>query len=248
MVSGIEFIQLNLADGSFARWATGSAAGLRKLKYIEGLKRLRTEKTIALTIPQPDGLALFDDDARPATSYMLRVQRKKAVEAANRGGVDDFVVIDMPGYDHGDVQVQPYIGAKVLPAVDAKVVLSIELTATVLQHLRGALNVTEPIPDHRLYSEAVDGVTWLASRNVWQAHRYEGDEGPERKRVRKQFRPVSTDALDVQTAKDEAIAWQLGVAAAVADSKPLVDANAEAGPKAIEALGAAMLLPNAAGA
>ena len=58
----------------------------------------------------------------------------------------------------------------------------------------------------------------VVGHKCWQAAKFVNWDGTDGKRQRKQFKLVSQESADVEDAKAEAIAWQIDITIAIADS------------------------------
>ena len=203
MVAGVEFIQISNCDREFAKWVSNSTKGLRNNKVIEHLKRLRTDATKVATMPEVEGETLFTQAEVGLTQYAQRKHRKRV---SNSGDLPEFVLIDLPGSVLDGVSATP-LSAKTLTSFDAKFALSLELNVAVLDHLKGLMRSDDACSNHIAFSNPVDGIVWLHDRKAFQAAKYT-DAGGQRKRLRKTFKPASTSAEDMDTAKAQAAEWQ----------------------------------------
>ena len=84
-------------------------------------------------------------------------------------------------------------------------VLTIELAAAIMTHIRGAIKNLNADVTYLARSELVDGVLWLKDRKSWQAHKWI-DAGGTRTRMRKQLNPADERNEAIHVAKEQVLA------------------------------------------
>ena len=199
VVQGHEFLQLQKRDTGFARFVTGDCKGMRHTRFLDTLRRKRTEASLLCC----SEASLFDSIPTKAARVQ---QKRKCVEAKTRGEMPETCMIDLPGFYMEGVGEVSEITMRVLTSVDMNTAVSVEMTSDNLAYIRNAMRAdAEDVVHRSRASSFCKGVRWDGTRKAFMAKRKpDGD----RKYKYRTFRPTDPDQeLDCAAAQDRAIRW-----------------------------------------
>ena len=187
-VDGVEMIQLVKRDFGFSRFVTGVSKGLTKLTFLDELRQMRTQATIAAC---NDGL--FD---APTSDPRVFAQQKRKWSS---DGIPAVVEVQLPA-----ISTHESRKVKVQGNLHAGERVWVELNGVVLDHIACCMRASFK-EDGGSRVVLGNGVRWSKGRNCYIARRCT-------KRM-KFFRPNADDSDEDAgwaRAKSKALAWANG--------------------------------------
>lgn len=200
-VENKQFVKLSKTDTGFMRFVLGSKrTDYSSVGYLKTLGRIRSDATLKLC-GSNQGAQLFDEEA----TLPRRAKSRKRAEAA--ASIDDSKVVTA---DMDDIIVDGELQAaacqiQMLPNIDPKACVWLELDAASLMYVRAALlaSKTESEGEEKKKDSLPDGVRFRADRKVYLATRMRDG-----KRTSKTFKINDIDDDDEKAkALNDAKAW-----------------------------------------
>ena len=205
LVNGTEYIHLKSSCSGFCRFVVGklrfSGAGSQS---IPELQQQRTVATLEHVVKEDQGESIFDD-VLPTEKCRKRA-RKTALEKQQ---LPDYVTVHLPDIVDGD-NIIDGVAVKMLPSIDRRAAVHIEVTPQNLAYIRTAANAAESDSkrNEELRRSGDANVRWRADRKVWLALR---GTPIIKKGMSKCFKVSDVnDEIAVEEAKAAALRWAQG--------------------------------------
>ena len=195
LIDGKDFVILTKRDTGFSRFVSGTSYGIRDMTYLNDIRALRTEATLAIG---QRGDSLFDDGA--PTAAARKKQRRQASDLKDRGELPGSVAIQLPAVSAPNGDSAEALELRVKSSLDIGANIAVELTKESMWYIRCAMLASLQPDANKRDKVGCSNVRWRKDRNAFVAKRIDAAGKKEYKTFK-----VNADADDVDLARADAI-------------------------------------------